>query len=148
MVDAALVTSKLSELADRVGRVRKHAKADAAALGTDRDALELVSFNLMLAVQACADIASHIIADEGWSPAGSLADGFARLASHGVISAPTQLALSRAVGLRNVVAYGYAGVDPAAVHAASTAGLSDLDGFAREVVAWLAASTHGASHSS
>ena len=134
MVDGALVTSKLSELADSVGQVRKHAKAHPAALAADRDALELVSFNLMLAVQSCADIASHIIADEAWSPAGSLADGFARLASQGVISPPTQLALSRAVGLRNVVA----GLDPAAVHSASTAGVADLDRFAREIAAWLA----------
>lgn len=92
----------------------------------------------MLAGKACADIASHIIADEGWSPAGSLADGFARLASQGVVSPPTQLVLARAVGLRNVVAHGYAGLDPGAVHSASTAGVSDLDRFAREIAAWLA----------
>ena len=137
MVDGALVTAKLSELADRVGQVRKHTKADAAALAADRDAMELVSFNLMLAIQSCADIASHIIADEGWPPAGSLADGFARLASQRVISAPTQLALARAVGLRNVVAHGYAGLDPAAVHSASIAGVADLDRFAREIASWL-----------
>jgi uncharacterized protein YutE (UPF0331/DUF86 family) len=137
LVDGALVTSKLSELADRVGQVRKHAKADPAALAAERDALELVSFNLMLAVQSCADIASHIIADEGWSPAGSLADGFARLASQGVITPPTQLALARAVGLRDVVAHGYAGLDAAAVHSASTAGVADLDRFAKEIATWL-----------
>jgi hypothetical protein len=38
LVDGALVTAKLSELADRVGQVRRHAKADAAALAADRDA--------------------------------------------------------------------------------------------------------------
>jgi uncharacterized protein YutE (UPF0331/DUF86 family) len=139
LVDRGLITSKLAELADRAGQVRKHAKASAVLLAQDRDALELVSFNLMLAVQSCADIASHIIADEAWSPAGSLAEGFARLAEHGVISAETQRALARAVGLRNVVAHGYAGVDPNAVHAASTLGLADLDRFAVEVASYLQA---------
>ena len=42
-----------------------------------------------------------------------------------------------AVGLRNVVAHGYAGIDPASVHAAATAGVADLNAFATEVAAWM-----------
>ena len=140
MVDRKLVTAKLTDLADRVARARAHAKPSAAALASDRDALDLVSFNLMLAVQSCADIASHLIADEGWVPAGTLADAFARIADHGVISAQTREALTRAVGLRNVVAHGYAGIDPEAVHAAVTSGVADLDAFAMEVASWVTSS--------
>jgi uncharacterized protein YutE (UPF0331/DUF86 family) len=138
LVDAKLVTAKLVDLADRVGRVRAHATSSADELASNRDALDLVAFNLMLAVQACADVASHVIADEGWTPAGALADSFARLEAHGVIRETTRDALARAVGLRNIVAHGYAGVDPVRVHAAATTGLSDLDAFAREVATWLA----------
>jgi uncharacterized protein YutE (UPF0331/DUF86 family) len=137
VVDARLLTSKLAELAGRIDRIRGHARATADDLASDRDALEIVSFNLMLAVQSCVDVASHIVADEGWTPAGTLADAFARLAAHGVISEPVRRALARAVGLRNVVAHGYAGSDPAIVHVASTAGLRDLEAFSAEVAAWL-----------
>lgn len=140
-MDRRLLTSKLAELADRVARARAHSKPTAAALTADRDALDLVSFNRMLAVQSCTDIASHVIADEGWRPAGTLADGFARLAEHGVISEKTKLAMTRAVGLRNVVAHGYAGIDPARLHAAATLGVSDLDAFAAEVASWVRAAT-------
>jgi uncharacterized protein YutE (UPF0331/DUF86 family) len=139
LVDRKLITAKLVELADRVARARAHEKASARELAADRDALDLVAFNLMLAVQSCVDLASHLIADEGWLPAGTLAEGFVRLSDHGVISPSTRDALVRAVGLRNVVAHGYAGVDPALVHAAVTTGTYDLDAFAREVAAWLAA---------
>jgi len=76
MVDADVIAAKLGELADRVGRVRQHRPADADALAADRDALDLVSFNLMLAVQACTDIASHLIADEGWPPGQGSGRGF------------------------------------------------------------------------
>jgi len=137
LVSKSLVTAKLVELADRAARAQAHRKPSAAELAGDRDALDLVSFNLMLAVQTCADIASHLISDEGWPPAATLADSFARLEAHGVITATTAKALGRAVGLRNVVAHGYSAVDPALVHAASTAGLTDLDAFAREVAVWL-----------
>jgi hypothetical protein len=51
VVDADLVTAKLRELADRISRVREHVPQATASLAADRDALELVSFNLMLAVQ-------------------------------------------------------------------------------------------------
>jgi uncharacterized protein YutE (UPF0331/DUF86 family) len=132
-----IVRLKLAELEDRVSRIRTHQARDAEALAADRDALDIVAFNLMLAVQSCSDVAAHVIADEGWTAPASLADGFRRLAEHGVISAPTASAMRGAVRFRNVVAHGYAGLDVGAAHAASTAGLADLDAFAREVAAWL-----------
>jgi uncharacterized protein YutE (UPF0331/DUF86 family) len=92
----------------------------------------------MLAVQSCSDIASHIIADEGWPAAQNLAGSFNRLRDEGVIAAKTAASLCRAVGLRNVVAHGYAGVNPTMVHAAARTGVSDLEAFAQEVTQWLA----------
>jgi uncharacterized protein YutE (UPF0331/DUF86 family) len=133
MVDPDLVASKLSDLTDHLERVRSRRKATAEELGGDRDALDLVAFNLMLAVQTCADIASHLIADEGWAAAASLGIAFERLRDQGVISSPVCTALARAVGLRNVVAHGYAGVRPEMIHVAATAGLADLEAFSREV---------------
>jgi uncharacterized protein YutE (UPF0331/DUF86 family) len=138
VVRADIVRHKLAELADRVERVRAHQRPTAAELTTDRDALDIVAFNLMLAVQASVDLAAHIIADEGWRPVGSLAESFDRLVEHDVIEAATAESMRRAVRFRNVVAHGYAGLDVAAAHAASTAGLLDLDRFAREVASWLA----------
>lgn len=139
MVDRQLAALKLAELADRVDRVRRHCPATVEALRGDRDALDLVSFNLMLAVQSCADIASHLIADEGWAAAVNLAGGFNRLRDEGAISAGTAVSLCKAVGLRNVVAHGYAGINPAMVHAAAVAGVGDLEAFAKEVAQWIAA---------
>lgn len=49
----------------------------------------------MLAVQSCSDIASHLIADEGWRAATNLANAFNRIRDEGVISAPTYTAGSR-----------------------------------------------------
>jgi uncharacterized protein YutE (UPF0331/DUF86 family) len=48
----------------------------------------------MLSVQTCADIASHLIADEGWAAAPSLGVAFERLRDQGVISAPACAALA------------------------------------------------------
>ncbi len=137
MVDADVLAAKLRELADRLAQVRAHGRPDAAALAADRDALDLVSFNLMLAVQTCLDIASHLIADEGWPPAVSLGEAFQRLDEHHVITQPTAAAMRRAVGLRNVVAHGYAGLNVELLHAAASDGIADIERFAREIAAWM-----------
>jgi uncharacterized protein YutE (UPF0331/DUF86 family) len=137
MVRADIVTAKLSELTARIARVRKHTPATATMLRADQDALDLVSFNLMLCVQSAADIASHIVADEGWRPALTLAEVFERLEENGVLTKPTAAAMARAAGLRNVVAHGYAGADVDSVFAAASRGVGDLDALASEVALWV-----------
>lgn len=136
MVDKDLLAAKLVELSDRLAQVRRHVPASAAELAGNRDALDIVSFNLMLAIQVCADVASHLIADAGWPPARSLAEGFSRLEEHGVLTPKTAEALRLAVGLRNVVAHGYARLDVPRAFAAASAGTADLELFAQEVSAW------------
>lgn len=143
MVDRDLLAAKLTELADRVARVRSRVPGDPKALSDDRDALDLVAFNLMLSVQICADIAGHIIADEGWPAARTLAEGFTRLEERQLLSRDTAESLRQAVGLRSVVAHGYASIDVEKCFRAATDGVADLDAFAREVGRWVASSTPG-----
>jgi uncharacterized protein YutE (UPF0331/DUF86 family) len=119
--------------------VRTHVPESIEALQADRDALDLVAFNLMLSVQICLDIASHVIADAGWPAARSLAEAFTRLQEREVLPATIAESMRKAVGLRNVVAHGYAGIDVEACFRAGTAGVAHLQAFARAVTAWAAA---------
>lgn len=137
MTDRDVVAAKLVDLEDRIGRVRTRCPGSPDELAADRDASDLVAFNLMLAVQTCLDVASHIIADEQWAPATTLAESFRRLAEHGVITPATDDALGRAAAFRNLVAHGYGRVVVGLLHTAATEGLRDLQGFAREVAAWI-----------
>jgi uncharacterized protein YutE (UPF0331/DUF86 family) len=121
VVDRDLLTAKVLEFQDRTLRIRSKCPATVDELRTNRDALDLVSFNLMLAVQSCSDIPA-IIADEGWPAAQNLASGFNRPRDEGVITARAAETLCRAIGLRNVVAHGYAGVNPDIVHLAARTG--------------------------
>ncbi len=138
MVNADLIAAKLVELADRIQRARSRCPATVAELAADRDALDLVAFNLMLAVQTCADIAAHVITDEGWSAAKTLAGAFDRLVEHGVTRADTAEQLKRAVGLRNVVAHGYTRINVAMVHEAASSGVAHLEGFAGDIARFVA----------
>jgi hypothetical protein len=55
VVDLTVLANKLTELQDRIERVRAHCPATAEALANDRDALDLTAFNLMLGVQSCLE---------------------------------------------------------------------------------------------
>jgi uncharacterized protein YutE (UPF0331/DUF86 family) len=137
MVDANLVAQKLKQLALRIAKVEAQCPPGAAELAEDSDLLDLVSFNLLLAVQACIDLATHLIADEAWEPAATAREALERLQARGVISRQSLEALRNAIGLRNIVAHGYSGVQPGFIHAAATGGLADLNRFASEVSAWV-----------
>lgn len=88
-------------------------------------------------MQACLDVASHLIADEGWQPATDLAGAFRRLGEEGVLRRDTAEALARASGLRNVVAHAYGSADAGLVFSGATDGLADLERFAAEVAGWI-----------
>lgn len=137
MVDVDVMALKLAALADRIARVRARCPVDPRELAGDRDALDLVSFNLLLAVQTCLDLASLVIAAEGWAPVATARGALDRLQEQGVLSRQTALSLHDAMGLRNLVAHGDSGVDPVQIHFVAMSGLPDLERFAAEVGGWL-----------
>ena len=137
MVNRNLLAATLLNLSDQLNRVRLHCPCSATELGSNRDSIDIISYNLMLSVQSCADIASHVIAGEGWPAATSLAEAFRRLSDQKVISSKTAEALGKATVLRNFVAHGYASGDPAMIHAHGRDAVTDMEAFASEVAGWL-----------
>lgn len=143
MVDLNVVSRKLAELAQRLARVRAQSPENAEAFAADQDAVELASFNLLLAIQSCLDIASHLIADEGWEPPATLGEAFLRLHDHGVLTAETAKAMKQAAGMRNLLAHGYEAVEPDKLQDAAVQGLDDLERFSREIAVWTSARLEG-----
>jgi uncharacterized protein YutE (UPF0331/DUF86 family) len=137
MVDVDVVLRKLRALEDYLSRVRSNRPPDAETLANDRNVRDLVSYNLALAVQACLDVASHLIADEAWEPSTTAGESFQILAHHGVISPELAAVLAKAAGLRNILIHGYSTAIPERIYAAATSGLSDLERFAQEVSEWM-----------
>lgn len=109
--------------------------ASAAAFVDDRTVREVVILNLFVAIQACLDLASHWLADEGWDVPGSYADVFVALADHDVIDRGLARRLASASGLRNLVAHQYGIVDWRRVHAIASTDLPDLETFCAALAA-------------
>ena len=92
---------------------------------------------LQVAIEACIDIAYHVIGDRGWTPPDSARDAFRTLASHGLIDAALATRLGRAAGLRNVLVHDYVAVDLDKLAAAIGRDLGDLRAFGAIAGRWV-----------
>jgi len=133
MVRIELVRDKIRRLRETVAALRDALPSSPLGL-SHRDALDLVSFRVYLGLQEAIDLASHVIADEGWGPAPSLRDHFTILGSHKVLEPELAMALAGGVKVRNLIGHAYADVDPAKLHEAATELVDVLDAFCAGVL--------------
>ena len=95
----------------------------------DAQGRDLATFYVFLSIQECIDLAAHWVAAAGWPPPGDAASTFDVLADRSAIDSPLADAMRAAVGLRNRIAHGYAGVDHRRVYTESRDGLPALRRF-------------------
>lgn len=129
MVDKALLATKIAAVRDAIARIRSVLPASREAFVADRTAREVVVLNLLVALQACLDLAAHWLADEGWEVPQSYADIFTALADHQVLPRELARRLVGASGLRNLIAHQYGVLDSSRVHTIASSNLGDLDAF-------------------
>jgi len=136
VVDRPLLAKRVAIVRDAVARIRSVLPPSRAEFEADRTAREVVVLNLFVAIQACLDLATHWLADEGWDVPQRYGEIFLALADHDVIPRPLALRLVAATGLRNLVAHQYGALDWARLHAtASSPEIDDLETFCAALAA-------------
>jgi uncharacterized protein YutE (UPF0331/DUF86 family) len=143
MTRLELVALKASRIRGRLERIRLGIAVGAAQFPSRPDLVEQVAFNMLLAMQECVDLGSHIVTDEGWGAPASLGDTFTFLHDHGVIAPETAAAMKAGTRLRNLIAHGYGDVDPGKLFAAASSGVGQIERFLAEAGAWATARTGG-----
>jgi uncharacterized protein YutE (UPF0331/DUF86 family) len=134
MIEEAIVIRKLTILGDcltELSRVRE--SASASALASNAMLRAAVERWLQVSIEACLDIAYHIVSDEGWTPVDTGRAAFAALADHGVIDADLAKRLGRAAGLRNLLVHDYARIDLEALTRVLQNDLKDLHDFSHRI---------------
>lgn len=130
MVDEAIVARRVLALNEALLHLSSRA-AGCTADGLRGDPMLRAAVErwIQTGVEACIDLAYHVIAARGWTPPDSARDAFLSLAAHGVVPAELAARLGRSVGMRNVLVHEYTAVDLDAVALAVQHGLSDLRQF-------------------
>ena len=139
-MDRDVVTAKLESLRRCVERVRTRTPASAEALSASDDAQDILCLNLERAVQACVDIAAHIVSDSECAVPDTMAGTFDALERQGIVSRALAERMRRAVGFRNISVHAYRTLDWEIVHLIATTRLGDFVEFGRAIEAVLAAS--------
>lgn len=132
------MSRKLVVLIEYAARARRRRPPSAELLEGNTELMDALGMALLVAIQEAIDIAFHIGTDERWGSPGSYAEGFELLAKGNVITGELALEMTRAVGLRNRLAHGYATVDVARLWAELPTGLDALDRYAQAIAAFSA----------
>jgi uncharacterized protein YutE (UPF0331/DUF86 family) len=127
MTDPGLLAKRLAFIETCIRELRSLARPD--ALDSDVRERRFVEHTLQIAIQACQDIASHIVSDERLGEPRTNQELMDLLVAAGWLDPELGRRLRQAIGFRNVVVHGYASVDLDIMRDVLARGLSDLASF-------------------
>lgn len=128
----------MSELYERLARLKALAEHDREAFDENPLLRDLVERNLEIALQAAIDMGARILRRESAPTPATYSEVFVRLAELGVISQQLGTQLAKAAGMRNVLVHEYLEVDWDIIFA-RLQNVSDLQAFASAIERHLAA---------
>lgn len=137
MVDRDLLLRKLAQLDQYVAQLRELAGVTPDLYRHDWRTQRAVERTLQLAIEACADVANHVIADRGLRTPATYAEIFQVLVESKLLDPallPVFVAMSR---FRNLLVHDYGRVDPDRVLRILTEHLDDFTRFRTAAVHWL-----------
>jgi uncharacterized protein YutE (UPF0331/DUF86 family) len=126
MVDEALQAAKTAAITDAVLRIREVLPATAEEFRANRTVREVVTLNLLVAIQETLALATHWLADSGRTVPSTYGEVFLALAEMETIDRELARRLVAASGLRNLIAHQYAAIDADRLHTIASDSLDDL----------------------
>jgi uncharacterized protein YutE (UPF0331/DUF86 family) len=137
MVDEDVFDRRLERLEQAIADLRSIATVDRPRFVGDRALHAQAERWTQVAVEACIDLAHHLIADRGWSTPSTYRDAFRILSEHGVIEPSAVGRMAGWAGLRNILVHLYLDVDHERLHDVLASELDDLVEYAAALVAQL-----------
>jgi uncharacterized protein YutE (UPF0331/DUF86 family) len=137
VVNPDVVARRLLVLNECLTELSRPDAGNPSRLASDAVLRAAVERWLQLAIEACVDIATHAIADEGWTPPATGRDAFLVLAGHARLPLELAQRLGYAVGMRNILVHDYVTVDLVRLAATVRNDLGDLREFARYAGEWM-----------
>jgi uncharacterized protein YutE (UPF0331/DUF86 family) len=134
MVDRDLLLRKASDLEQYLGQLAEYRGVTVEQYRGDWKTQRIVERTLQLAIEACSDIAGHVIADRRLRVPTTYAEAFEILGEAGILGAPTRDAMIRVARFRNILVHEYTRIDPALVMNVLQHHLQDLTAFLQAIL--------------
>jgi len=136
VVDRDLILRKLADLQQYLEQVSEYRGVSVDEYRRDWKIQRIVERTLQIAIEACVDVAAHIIADRGLRVPATYAEAFEVLGEAGLLDGALQAAMVRMAKFRNVIVHEYARVDAEIVVRILGQHLDDLTRFRRVALDW------------
>lgn len=136
MVDVDVVARRVLALSEALDRL---AGVDPGPIVVDVVARAAVERWLQLPIDACIDLAYHVVAERGWTPPDHARGAFATLAARGLLDPELASRMGAAAAMRDLLVHDYAAVGLTRIQDALRDGLDDLRRFGAVVARLLEA---------
>lgn len=137
MVDRVLIQRICLDIRDNVRLLRASDDITWEVYRRDPRARRFVERTLHILVEACIDLAHHIIADEGFEEPGSYGEAFRVLARHGVLPENEADDYERMARFRNLIVHYDEKIDDTVVYGVFRNHLGDFERYAAHILAYL-----------
>lgn len=133
MVDTDLILAKAGSVRKYLSRIENKRNVDFETFVADFDRQDVIMFNLQLAIQNCADIAAHIVSDEGLGMPGTTNEMFYLLEENGYLDRNLTEKMVKATGLRNLIVHEYGHLDLKRIYDIVNHDMADLNQFLAQI---------------
>jgi uncharacterized protein YutE (UPF0331/DUF86 family) len=133
MVDPDVFDRRLERLELAIADLRGVGTVELHVFVTDRPLQAQAERWTQVAVEACVDLAHHLIADRGWPTPATHRDAFRILAEQGVLDGALATRMAGWAGLRNLLVHLYLDVDHGRLHEILRTELDDLSAYAAAI---------------
>jgi len=137
MVDRLLLEKTLGDIRANVRELKKARDINWEVYNSDVRARRFVERTLHILIEACIDVAQHIISDEGFREPSTYRDAFVVLTEEKIISTDLLPRLEQMAAFRNLIVHYYERIDDAIVFGIFQRNLSDFLAFADKISAYL-----------
>ena len=137
MVNRVLVERILADIKSSLQDLKDASDITWDVYKSDKRARRFVERTLHIMIEACMDIAQHIISDEQFREPANYRDTFAVLAENGIITANDLEKFENMASFRNLLVHYYERIDNEVVFGIFKRNLSDFEIFIKKIVAHL-----------
>ncbi len=134
MVENEIIEGKIDVIQRNLEFLEEYKNIDENTFLNSYKDVQAVKYSLLEIIEACLDIASHIISARGFERAESYAEMFDILGRRGIISQELAEKLSDMARFRNLLVHGYGKVDNTRVLEIVKTELSDVEEFVRQIL--------------
>ena len=143
MVDEVLIQRLCSDIRANVQLLRDAKDITWEVYGRDPRSRRFVERTLHILVEACIDIAHHIISDQGFEEPGSYGEAFRILAAHGILPSEEAGIYERMARFRNLLVHYYERIDDAVVYGVFRNHLHDFERYVGHILNYLQKQSNG-----